>query len=122
MENYSLDHLLHFKESIKLLNTKLNKVINDFKFIIISEQVISDLVQESLNYLNINGSPIIIVNQGYDYITNKNYYIIGFQKTIIIVEQSFLLAIHLLFSDIQTLNICFLSNSNDAFNQYLNVK
>ncbi|KAK8876323.1 hypothetical protein M9Y10_006521 [Tritrichomonas musculus] len=99
-------------------NPAANEVIQDYNFIHISEHILYEgKEEESKIYQNISNSKVIIIdqNQEFDQLANQKYYLIGFEKTIILLNESSLSFLQKLLLSNPNLPICFLTNKDDFF-------
>lgn len=106
---------------IKIHNKILERIIQNYSFLYITKNFQFDKNSNILQ--NIKESNIIIINQCniQDQKTQEMYFIISFQKTVIIIKQLSLFLLSPLFSTHSNMNICFLSNTQKDFNQSINI-
>ncbi|KAK8894562.1 hypothetical protein M9Y10_022997 [Tritrichomonas musculus] len=105
---------------IELQNKAANEVVKDYNFIHISDPVsFEQKEEESKIYQNIDNSEVIVINQNQknDQSEEQKYYYIGFEKTIILLEESSLSFLQKLLSSHPTLPICLLTNKDDCFSK-----
>ncbi|KAK8837057.1 hypothetical protein M9Y10_037106 [Tritrichomonas musculus] len=128
MTNISNEEDLLIIEFIKIIqNVKFNQTVNKFfempfnKFLgeVLSNYDfinVSKVFENIYTLKNIEISEIIMINSFGD------HFIIGFEKTIIIVHKSKLSLLHQLFSYKSKLNISFLSQSKKEFDSFINIQ
>ncbi|KAK8880701.1 hypothetical protein M9Y10_003387 [Tritrichomonas musculus] len=110
----------HFDElqerMIKIKNKKLNEIIQNYIFFHVFEKINLDQYPKILS--NIRESKTIIINQNnkLNQKASANYFFIGFQKTVLLIQQSSLHLLDPLFSNACDLNIIFLSDTKELFN------
>lgn len=110
MKSKDSNALNFFKDQeIIIKNKMLDTVIQNYYFIQISSK--SDLSNHL--YQNINESNFILINQYEEQNQKYTYIIIGFKRTIIVIEKSLLSILEPLFSTKTNLNICLLTEIND---------
>lgn len=109
----------HFNElqehKIKIGNKKLNEIIQNYTFFHVFEEFNLDQYPKILS--NIKESKAIIINQS-DELNQKasaKYFFIGFQKTILLIQQSSIHILEPLFSNVYDLYIIFFSNTKELF-------
>ena len=102
------------------------EVIQDYNFIHISEQISFDGKEEEEEkekefkiYQNISNSKVIVIDQNkkFDKLVNQKYYILGFEKTIILLKESSLSFLQQLLSSNPNIPICFLNSKDDYFSK-----
>lgn len=116
---YIRDNLLN--HTIKIENKKLNTKICEYSFVCIPEDIGSEKDQEIIE--NLYNSEIIMINKNNDFKEEKscdqNYFIIGLERIIIIIQQSFLNHLQPLLSIKRNIRICYLSKTKDYINNYI---
>lgn len=98
--------------TIKIANSKLNKLIEEYSFYLISEKSELD-ISKSINK-NIKKSKIILFYRCL--LDDQFYFIIVFKKTLSIISQSSFSILQSLFVNNQRLSIYFVSDSYQDFN------
>lgn len=118
MINKIEDFVRFFNEkSIVLARKEMNSAIKDYSIHILSKNNDFHISQEI--FQNFKESKDIIVNA---YCSNQETsYIIGFKKTIIIIDQLSLSVLHNLFSTASDLNIHFLKNEKNTFDKHIKI-
>ena len=106
-------------ESVKLDNQRLNKVIKNYTLHYFNNEINSDVKKDIFD--NIKQSKAVILYQDKNIDTKDQYFFIGFEKTIIIINLASLILLKPLFSNNSDLSICFLSNDQDIFNQFIDL-
>ena len=101
------------KNVIQILNKKLNMIIGNYDFINVTNEI--NFGENKQIFKNIKESKIILVNQ------IEQYFIIGFKKTIILIEQSTLNYLKNLLLFKEELKIIFLSNSKETFESFIQI-
>ncbi|KAK8838945.1 hypothetical protein M9Y10_032405 [Tritrichomonas musculus] len=102
------------------------EVIQDYNFIHISEQISFDGKEEEEEefkiYQNISNSKVIVIDQNkkFDKLVNQKYYILGFEKTIILLKESSLSFLQQLLSSNPNIPICFLNSKDNYFSKNIN--
>lgn len=107
--------------NIKIINSKLHISISNYLFLHISSPF--NFYQNKQIMKNIKESNAIIINKYEENFQSKTnyYFIIAFKKTIIIINQISIPIISNLFSINTDINIIFLPNIKDIFNQYIQI-
>ena len=120
ISNFLELHELLTDSSFKKRNINLYTIINRYTFLHVSEKL--DIQQDSNIFRNVKESKLIIINSYNEpnNDTHKKYFIIGFEKTIIIIEQTSILFLQPLFNDDLKIPLYFLSDSETAFKEYIN--
>ena len=120
-----------FNISLFLKNKKIgfkkesfNEVIKNYLFLVISkEKSLNQEEKEAMNQ-NIKFSKVIIIDQSEN--LNKqmgtNSFIVGFEKTIIILEQLSLPFLQSILSSNSNLQVCFLSNTKKLIDPIISIK
>lgn len=117
MKNYLLSHT-YLNDDFKNSNTKTMKIIGNYDFFYISKKLEYD--PNSIIYQNFKNSKIILINH---YSEQEDFYFIfGFKRTVIIIDESNLLFLETLFQFNSDLNLIFLSNSQNIFNDKIQIK
>lgn len=113
--NYLTDNKIRF------LNKKLNEIVKSYNFYYISGNLSID---QNQIYQNFEKSKIVIINQYEDKYskTKAKYFLIGFEKTIIIINQSSSDFIQSLLMNNSELNICFISNTKSVFDDKFRIE
>ena len=101
---------------IDIRNKRLAKTMLDYSFLFVSNDLNFEDNQEI--YKNIKESPIIIFN----HIHNKELFFIGFEKTVIIINQNSLSFLEQLFKYNSDLSFCFLPNKQENFGHSFNIQ
>ena len=98
-----------------IINSNYLRIIQKYTFLYANEYM-SFMPNENI-FQNLEKSKIVIISQVKEHnnIPNKQYFIIGFNQTIIIVEQNSLFFLNSLFTASSNLKICFFENSKDLF-------
>ena len=109
-------------QKIKFQNERSVEIINNYSFNIFRDNI--SLEDNKQIYTDFKASNVIIVD--YSEILNQicqdQLFIIGFQRTILIINRLLLSSLQLLFIRNPHLVICFLSNSKEHFDQQLQIK
>ena len=98
---------------VELANRKLDKVVKNYSFYYISNQLSENENQLFIDM--IQNSKIIIV----DHNKENLHFIIGFYNTIIVIKDSFLNIMKSIFS--KNIQISFLNDSKNAFDKYIDL-
>ena len=112
----SLISQLLANQEIRIADNRFNRIILDYTFLLISDSFIKS--EAKAVFSNFMESKIVIIDK-YEEPDRNLYFILSFEKAIIIINQ---LSFHLLqelFSSNPNLNICFLSNSKDSFDKLI---
>ena len=87
ISSFVIAHKFFDGKELILNNKKMGKVIENYTFLYISTE--KDIIDKKYLYENISKSNFVLFKQYQEGTPNdKTYFIIGFQKTIIIVERS----------------------------------
>lgn len=105
---------------INTTNKKLTKTINDYSFYHIAQE--PNFNQNPNILQNIKKSECMIINRCVEEDSNSDYFIIGFNKTIIIIKRSLISFLNQLFSVKQGIKIYFLSNTKDIYNASITIQ
>ena len=106
---------LFLNNSIRIQNRKLENVIKNYNFVYISNQ--TEIDKNHTIYVNMKKSDVIIINQCKysDQNLEDLYFLIGFERTIILIKQSLIPFLISLFSVCDVKNICYLQNTKSIF-------
>lgn len=101
---------------MQLRNHAANEVIQDYNFFLISEQVRIEQKEEEIKiYQNINKSKVVIIDPctKLNQQTSQKYYLVGFEKTIILLNENSLPFLQILLSSNPKISNCFLTDKDE---------
>ena len=110
-------------DEISFNNRAFNKVVKSYLFVLISNNISLPKDTDEKIKQNIKNSKIITIDQSeiLNKEMNQRYFIVGFEKTLILLEQSLLFYLSTLISENTELFICFLSNTKDIIINSINI-
>ena len=108
--------------SIKIKMKSMNKIIQNYKFLCISKTL--DVNQDQQIFRKMEESKAVIVNRSdnSELKEERQFLFIGFKDTILIIKHTSLSFLQDLFSINQKIKICFLSDTEDIFNQNIKIE
>ena len=122
IESYIRFQQLLDKKLIKSFNKKLNDVINDYTFLYVNKFLYEKENQDI--YQKLEQSNVVIVNQSnkLSFRGENQYFLIGFYRIVMIIDQSSLSFLSELFRSKSELKIIFLSSTKTNFDKNISIK
>ncbi|KAK8871784.1 hypothetical protein M9Y10_007525 [Tritrichomonas musculus] len=126
IENIIRLHKLLKKSKIRFNKPEFTKFFQNYSFYHISKNNLLNEEEKRKIDQNIKDSPIIIFSQdkSLNRQTGQRYLFVGFEKTLIILDQSTTSTsfLHDIFSNNKKISVCFYSNTKKYVNQILKIK